>query len=425
MELGQPGSGERPVSEPKILVGSVFDMLPTLPSDHFHSIVTSPPYWRLRNYESAGQLGLEPTIEAFVENTVIYCRELMRVLRPDGIFWLNLGSSYAADPTTDGSDFDDGRANRRKRTSGGVPSGFKRKDLIGVPWIVALALQKDGWYLRSEVIWQKASPMPESCKDRPTRSHEHVFMLTKSPNYYFDHVGAQEECTGGAHTRGKGTNPKAMVNKADGDRSMMPKQNDSFSKNMSGLVERRNARSVWKIASYSLKMKHFAAFPPELVRRCLAGTVGELGTCCGKCGKQPKRKTKAVRVPTRPGTNSKIQRGAARDGSPYDQHSGSIIGNRDRHRHVTHTETIGWTPSCKCDGVADVRCRVLDCFHGAGTTMKVCERFELEYTGIEINQEYVDSSMERPDVVFPHERKAKRIASVKPKNNGQMELDFA
>ncbi len=346
------------------------------------------------------------------------------MLRPDGTLWLNIGDSYATKPSSDGSDFDDGRANRGSRKSGGIPSGFKPKDMIGIPWMLAFALRADGWYLRQDIIWAKKSPMPESVKDRCTKAHEYIFLLTKSQRYFYDAIGSQEETTGNAHSRGSGVNPKVH------EAGFKTKQNKSFSSSVNQIVQTRNMRSVWSLSSYPLKSAHFAAFPPELVRRCLSAGVSEKG-CCPSCAKSWERVVEKRRVPTRPGTGSKIvgcfpRNWAAGEGDhcvlkhntqenhPKTKHDISAesngfrpteYGNRDPQRHVTETVTVGWKQACNCEPLEPTRCTVLDPFHGAGTTMKVCERLGLDYIGIELNQEYIKLSMERPAVHFPHERK--------------------
>jgi DNA modification methylase len=184
-------------------------VLEELPAESVHCVVTSPPYWGLRDYGHGEQLGLEPTPEAYVENMVAVFREVRRVLRADGTLWLNLGDSYAAQRggTTmpaetlaggKGGFTDDGGRVNRDRHDGYSPTrnasaiGLKHKDLVGIPWRVAFALQADGWYLRSDIIWSKPNPMPESVTDRPTKAHEYLFLLTKSPRYYFDADAVRE-----------------------------------------------------------------------------------------------------------------------------------------------------------------------------------------------------------------------------------------
>lgn len=221
------------------------------------------------------QIGLEPTPEEFVQAMVAVFREVHRVLRDDGTLWLNLGDSYCTRPN--GPIGDKSGINGKEphvqyrgahaRRSTQVPPGLKHKDLIGMPWRVAFALQDAGWYLRQDIIWHKPNPMPESVRDRCTKSHEYIFLLSKSPQYYYNHEAIKEPATGNAHPRGRGVNPKARAN------GFKTKQNSSFSAAVTGTVERRNRRSVWTVATRPYKGAHFATFPPDLIEPCiLAGS---------------------------------------------------------------------------------------------------------------------------------------------------------
>jgi DNA modification methylase len=222
------------ISENSIVYcGDALQVLSNLPSDYCQMAVTSPPYWGLRDYDTLGQIGSEDNIDDYVQALVSIFRELRRVLREDGIFWLNIGDSYTSGGRT-------WRAPDKKNPARAMsyraptPEGLKPKDLVGVPWRVAFALQQDGWYLRSEVIWHKTNPHPESVKDRPTRAHETIFLLTKSEDYYYDYKAIQE----------KGVNGSM-----------------------------KNKRSVWPLQSEPLKEAHFATFPTKLVEPCiLAGS---------------------------------------------------------------------------------------------------------------------------------------------------------
>jgi DNA modification methylase len=264
----------------RILVGGCLDVLRTLDAESVQCVVTSPPYWGLRDYGVAGQLGLERTPDEYVEKVVAVFDEARRVLRNDGTLWLNLGDSYANDTKWGGQTggkhvsalplHGNAGVGRGKRTT-----GLKAKDLVGIPWRVAFALQANGWYLRSDIIWHKTNPMPESVDDRPTRAHEYIFLLSKSPRYYYDAAAIKEPVTGGAHARGNGVNPKA---KAHGPNSRAavdrvprprPKQNESFSAAVTGLVDERNKRSVWSVATFAYPGAHFATFPPALIEPCV------------------------------------------------------------------------------------------------------------------------------------------------------------
>lgn len=250
-----------------VLCGDVFDGLQLLPSESVQCCVTSPPYWGLRDYGVDGQLGLEKTPEEYVQKMVDVFREVRRVLKDDGTLWLNLGDSYVANATGGLSNrptlMTGGRANQveaAKRPDKNV-AGLKPKDLVGIPWRVAFALQADGWYLRSDIIWHKPNPMPESVTDRPTKAHEYLFLMSKSERYYYDHDAVKEPAVkGNAGSRfdtGKtGVNGAGRVQKGN--------REDHCT---------RNRRSVWTVATQPYKGAHFATFPPKLIEPCiLAGS---------------------------------------------------------------------------------------------------------------------------------------------------------
>ena len=279
----------------RIITGSALSVLRTFPSDSVQCVVTSPPYWGLRDYGVEGQIGLEETPQEFIAKLTEVFEEVLRVLRPDGTLWLNMGDSYARTGGTGGP----GRTAIVGNTKGGKqrrncepPDGLKSKDLIGQPWRLAFALQAAGWYLRSDIIWHKPNPMPESVTDRPTKSHEYIFLMSKSERYFYDLNASKEPVTGNAHKRGKGVNAKVAgwmngpgsgAKYADNgvgfghgfDKKRKPryKQNPSFSAAVKDLVTRRNKRSVWSIPTQAFKGAHFATFPEALVLPCiLAGT---------------------------------------------------------------------------------------------------------------------------------------------------------
>ncbi|WP_458763638.1 DNA-methyltransferase [Cupriavidus basilensis] len=278
-------------------------------------IVTSPPYWGLRDYGVAGQLGLEPTLREFLDNMVEVfdlCREL---LADDGTLWLNMGDAYAgswgAQGRPQGKGDMTGRSVASARQIGASPRfgtgtgtrgrelGLKPKDLMGQPWRLAFALQDAGWWLRQDIIWHKPNPMPESIRDRCTKAHEYVFLMTKGERYFYDFAAMQEPVSGGAHSRGAGVNPKAEIpsgwdTSAGGHRTLKgryagtgvgfgrgydkvakprAKQNASFSAAVTDTVDTRNRRSVWTIPTQSYGEAHFATFPEALVEPCvLAGS---------------------------------------------------------------------------------------------------------------------------------------------------------
>jgi len=252
----------------RILVGDNRELLRTLPAKSIQTCVTSPPYFGLRDYGVEGQLGLEATPDEFCAALVEVFREVRRVLKDDGTVWLNLGDSYAR-PTAKGGSGPSGKNrayygdNYGDAGKAGVPTGLKDKDLIGIPWRVAFALQADGWYLRQDIIWSKPNPMPESVRDRCTKAHEYIFLLTKSPKYFFDAEAMKEDAVTPAGTKGaKGSASR----KAEKGVNARPPEYANYDGT-------RNRRSVWTVQTRPYKGAHFATFPPDLIRPCiLAGS---------------------------------------------------------------------------------------------------------------------------------------------------------
>jgi DNA modification methylase len=251
----------------RFIHGDCRDVLPTLEEDSFDCVVTSPPYWGLRDYGVDGQIGLEPTLDAYVETMVGVGRELKRVLKPGGTFWLNLGDSYAGYhgnknsqiPTSATNGWTNG-TNENLRTSTANRNGLKPKDLCGVPWKVAFALQADGWWLRSAIVWAKPNPMPESVTDRPTSAYEMVFLLTKSERYFYDAEAIAEEtiCDRDGIVTGRGTTGWTQA-----------RGNERSTSGGFGYQATRNARNVWTISTQPFKGSHFATMPPDLAERCI------------------------------------------------------------------------------------------------------------------------------------------------------------
>lgn len=188
----------------KIIQGDCLQTIKSLQDKSVNTCVTSPPYWGLRDYDEDAQLGLEESPEEFVQNLVILFSEIKRVLRDDGTVWLNLGDSYAGNNSRASNNGRAGYGTEREGVFNKTGQGLKNKDLVGIPWRVAFALQQDGWYLRQDIIWHKPNPMPESVKDRCTKAHEYIFLLTKKPKYYFDYESIKEDCV----TKSKQTNKK-------------------------------------------------------------------------------------------------------------------------------------------------------------------------------------------------------------------------
>jgi DNA modification methylase len=274
----------------QFLQGDCRDVLKTLPDESVHCVVTSPPYWGLRDYGVSGQLGLESTPAEYVEKMASVFEDVRRVLREDGIVWLNLGDSYA--PVNYGAKAKlrrespnsgqtmQGKANHWAADIGGAQSqsmckgaasmGIKQKDLCGIPWRVAFALQAEGWYLRQDIIWAKPNPMPESVTDRCTKAHEYIFLLAKSERYYFDAKAIKEPA---AWDRwGDQKNTKALVGAAN----IAPNKTKAELQALGGGV--KNKRSVWTVTTKPFKGAHFATFPPDLIEPCVLAGCPEGGT---------------------------------------------------------------------------------------------------------------------------------------------------
>lgn len=287
-----------------IFPGDVREVLAGLPDRFVQTVVTSPPYWGLRDYGVKGQIGQEKTPEEFVAALVTVFREVRRVLKDDGTLWLNLGDSYAGGGRNSGrpvgyaSKQDTNRGNVASMgTPGIVPTGCKQKDLVGIPWMVAFALRADGWYLRSDIIWAKPNPMPESITDRPTKAHEYLFLLSKSPKYYYDRNAIKEPyaedsleryrykfggkksediaATGLGRTRPVGFREYHGQSTKDYDTAGAQDPSDSKRRILKSMENGtgRNKRTVWWVNVHPYKGAHFATFPRELVEPCvLAGS---------------------------------------------------------------------------------------------------------------------------------------------------------
>lgn len=368
-----------------IIQGDVREVLRTLPSAYFDCVVTSPPYWGLRDYGVDGQIGLERTLGEHLDVLVGIFREVRRVLKAHGTVWLNYGDCYAAAPNgksaaaykADGSTVgpiyqidDSKRQQSRRGRSGnlgnggingvGIPNGrivsggtLKPKDLCMISNRLAIALQDDGWWVRSEIIWHKPNPMPESTYDRPTTAHEKVWLLTKSEDYFYNHAAIRETCGANTHARKAGPNSRQNVDRVPRSRKIgigprsaeesdaFRKAKESFHAGTLELAETRNARNVWTIAPRAYREAHFATFPPALAERCMKAGVPALA--CSFCGH-------ALPQPTCHGA---------------------------------------------CQITAAVPGRVLDPFGGAGTVGLVAKQLGVEATLIELNSEYVALTKKR------------------------------
>ena len=424
--------------KPKItlLCGDVLKRLQTLADNSVHCVVTSPPYWGLRDYGTGkwrggsktcahkkqrlnphlegstlgggqknnghqvegfkfkcprcgairvdDQIGLERTPEEYIAKMVAVFAEVRRVLRDDGTLWLNLGDSYASDSGKGGrcegyaramragSGRADGIVDKRgQRNRDGVPRthGLKAKDLVGIPWMLAFALRADGWYLRQDIIWSKPNPIPEPVTDRCTKSHEHIFLLTKSKRYFFDHWAIQE--------------PSVCVGKRGPGNYAASKEAHGTGSSHTGLVEfrnkdehiTRNKRNVWTVATQPYKEDHFATFPEALITPCVLAGTSSYG-CCPQCGEPYRR----------------VMRRSERT---YHAQQAGCVDRRYLQGRPTHAEHIGWEMSCYCAALPPAPCSVVDPFCGSGTVGVVCKRFALNFTGIDLNRKYLEMAKRR------------------------------
>ena len=287
----------------QIICGDALDILKTFPDECINCCVTSPPYFGLRDYGVEGQIGLEETVEDYILRLLEVFREVHRVLKSDGTLWINIGDSYAGSGKGS-SNYPDNAHNYLQGTNKGMlahklktypQSGIKAKDLMGIPWMLALALRNDGWYLRQDIIWQKPNPMPESVRDRCTKSHEYIFLLSKSRKYYFDGEAISEPCadstikrinqninqqSGSFRIPGKTNGPMKACKPRYGGKKYTDTPNEFFrtkSGNMYDFRPRRNKRDVWCVSTQPYKGAHFATFPEKLIEPCILAGCPEGG----------------------------------------------------------------------------------------------------------------------------------------------------
>ncbi len=287
-----------------IIQGNCLDVLKTLESESINCCITSPPYYGLRDYGSADQIGLEPSPQEYIEKLVSVFDEVFRILKPDGTLWLNIGDSYAGS-CKGGAGYPENAGNYKQGSNKGmIGTGAvtkvgwgdcKPKDLIGIPWMLAFALRDRGWYLRQDIIWHKPNPMPESAKDRCTKSHEYIFLLSKSQRYYFDSEAIKEPCVGfnndppaGSEGTLKPNSRKRKGNNKTFRGGGVYTNNQSF--NNSAEVEKksvgnkenetglRNKRDVWTVATTGYSGAHFATFPAQLIEPCMLAGCPPGGT---------------------------------------------------------------------------------------------------------------------------------------------------
>lgn len=382
-----------PLEVNRVLLGDVREQLDTLSAESVHCVVTSPPYWALRDYGVDGQLGLEATPAEYLANQVDVFRRVRRVLRDDGILWVNLGDTYSSASKWGGAS---GGKNADHEPSPRTETrrGDDRPDgnLLMIPYRFAIAMQDDGWILRSVNIWHKKSPMPETLRGwrfkadsdgelslsrgswRTTQAFEPVFMFAKSMGYFADSEAASEPAVGG--TPGNKSHKGKLAYEA-GDHRMRTKAGLCDI----GARDRRNPRNVWSLSSEPFSGQHFAAYPTELVRRCIEASTSSKG-CCPICGNQWAPIVSTQRSATRTGTDSKVYKADVAAADP------NVIGNRDPQRHITRATVVGHRPTCDC-GAVSVPSLVLDPYAGSGTTLQVAYQLARNYLGIELNPEYL------------------------------------
>jgi DNA modification methylase len=428
----------------EIIQGDCISEMSKWPDSFIQCVVTSPPYWGLRDYGVEGQLGLEKTPEEYVAKMVEVFREVRRVLRDDGTLWLNLGDSYNTTPAGNtkpraeggngagkfdvhgGAGQDHYFANRNQK--GGRKCGsLKPKDLCGIPWRVALALQADGWYLRQDIIWSKPNPMPESCRDRCTKSHEYIFLLTKKPRYFYDAQAIAEPSTDKESLAGRKFRGRKAIHEAGcipNDRGY----HDFTSIELGKCYPTKNKRSVWKIeenktdvwevTTKSFPDAHFATFPPKLIEPCILAGTSKKGRC-PECGGPWERV-----VEKSGGTTGKSWHDHGKDmqaGQSQGSHPGGIGAKEAGDGNPYRVETLGWRPTCDCGCEKNYVCEkwepciVFDPFAGSGTTCVVAAQNGRDYVGIELNPQYVAMACKRLEAV-------ETGVSVKEADMGQMAM---
>jgi len=391
-------------------------------------VVTSPPYYGLRDYGVSGQIGLEVTPDAYIANLVEVFRECKRILRDDGTLWVNIGDSYSGSGNGSGDYRDEGASISKNDAKygthkPGMPNGLKPKDLIGIPWMLAFALRADGWYLRQDIIWAKPNPMPESVKDRCTKSHEYIFLLSKSAKYYFDNESIKELATG--YDGRKDTMFKGSVKNYDG---VMPNgKPQSFAQNgherwqyknlqpdgqqpntmhlnrLEGeeyMSPVRNKRDVWTVPTRPYKGAHYATFPPDLIKPMILAGCPQF--VCVKCGAPYQRVLE--RIDKRHWT----ERNDYKSGDKYkfeylESKQSNEVGRNDAPASFKSPEMIdkGFQPTCNCNA-GTTSGIVLDPFVGSGTTVMVANELGRRGIGLDLNMKYLDVNARE------------RLASVQP-----------
>lgn len=366
----------------RLLYGvDVREGLKLLPDSSVHVVCPSPPYWGLRDYGVEGQIGLEESPDDYVNNLVEVFREVRRVLRPDGTLWLNLGDSYVNHPSSavnrngitgslngGKSEFVCRTETRGSQQRKVIPAGLKPKDLVGIPWRIALALQADGWYLRSDIIWHKPNPMPEAVTDRCTRSHEYVFMFAHPDSggrYFYDNEAVREPSA----------QPDRVREDTFGGVSWKERHQHSEGGLFTGSTS-RNKRTVWSINPRPYKGAHFATWPPELVETMIKAGSSQYGVC-SKCSAP---------------WQHEVERDSVRDMAEEREMPKTplnVVRAGWRNAPAPMIQRDEWVPTCSCAGNTPVNATVLDPFSGSATTGYVALRLGRNYVGLDLNPEYL------------------------------------
>jgi DNA modification methylase len=367
-----------------ILIGDGRTLLGELPANSIQCVVTSPPYWGLRSYLAGDdpakhlEIGQEPTLEAYVENLVCLFRAVWRVLHPTGTVFMNLGDAYAS-------------------TSIGR---LKHKDLFMLPARVALALQDDGWWIRSHIAWVKDCGMPESVKDRPTQRWESIYLLTKNEAYFWDQIGAAEPSVS-VDPKHSSFRPNSVEIAKSGRKTFSAKNAES----MRSYAPTRNMTNVWRINPKPFKGAHFATFPPDLPRKAIQAATSDAG-CCPSC-RSPFRRIIQKGAPDLghqlacgSDVAGEYEGQATKDYAAAGVQNASDVKRRILAGMVKKT-TIGWEPTCECAPAPPVPCLVLDPFGGSGTTGAVAEQMGRDSIMVDLKPEYVALAIKRLGRISP------------------------